>query len=134
MYMWRARFAHSLLRLLFFRPSVAAFFSLFCHARHVPRTVLVFLCCYIDRLILNEGLHPNATPTVVLGISGKPEKMCNLDLIQRDKVGAGFIGPQPSLMRILRIVIVSFSAYDKICSTVEATSTLPKSAERADEA
>eukprot|EP00903_Cladosiphon_okamuranus_P015962 g14744.t1 len=36
-------------------------------------------------LLLNEG-HPEAKPTVVLGISGKPDKMCNLELIQRDKV------------------------------------------------
>ncbi|CAM9991783.1 unnamed protein product [Pylaiella littoralis] len=36
-------------------------------------------------LLLNEG-HPEAKPTVVLGISGKPEKMCNLELVRRDKV------------------------------------------------
>lgn len=38
-----------------------------------------------SRLLLNEG-HPEAKPTVVLGISGKPEKMCNLELVRRDKV------------------------------------------------
>ncbi|CAM9162391.1 unnamed protein product [Ectocarpus sp. 12 AP-2014] len=36
-------------------------------------------------LVLNEG-HPEAQPTVVLGISGKPEKMCNLELVERDKI------------------------------------------------
>ncbi|CAM9770159.1 unnamed protein product [Choristocarpus tenellus] len=36
-------------------------------------------------LLFNEG-SLRGPPTVVLGISGKPEKMCNLDLVQRDKV------------------------------------------------
>lgn len=47
------------------------------------------LRCFVSfresRLLLNEG-HPKAKPTVVLGVSGKPEKMCNLELVQRDKV------------------------------------------------
>lgn len=38
-----------------------------------------------NRLLLNDG-HPGAKPTVVLGISGKPEKMCNLELVKRDEV------------------------------------------------
>ncbi|CAM9579254.1 unnamed protein product, partial [Hapterophycus canaliculatus] len=36
-------------------------------------------------LLLNDG-HPGAKPTVVLGISGKPQKMCNLELVERDEV------------------------------------------------
>lgn len=42
--------------------------------------------------MLNEG-HTEAKPTVVLGISGKPEKMCNLELIQRDKVRSNGVNP-----------------------------------------
>ena len=42
----------------------------------------------VKRLLMNEG-RPEAVPTVVLGISGKPENMCNLELIQRDKVRVG---------------------------------------------
>lgn len=38
-----------------------------------------------SRLLLNDG-HPGTKPTVVLGISGKPEKMCNLELVERDEV------------------------------------------------
>ncbi|CAM9402569.1 unnamed protein product [Discosporangium mesarthrocarpum] len=36
-------------------------------------------------LLYNEGSQ-NGPPTIVLGISGKPKKMCNLELVHRDEV------------------------------------------------